>query len=680
MSLWIQGDLGRDAREALRQEWLDTNGIGGYASSTILHCHTRKYHGLLVANLKEPAGRFVLLSKFEDSIVGTDREFFLSCHKYPGTLYPREPLTLAEFRQDEYPRFTYRIGDVLLHKSIMMVSGSNTVLIRYDLDAKCPPLILRLKPLLAYRNFHDLTHDNIFLRVRTYSWGIQNGFKISPYEGMPDLFIQTSVRSEFLPSPSWYRNFEYVVEAERGYPSQEDLFLPGVFEIPLPSHASVIIAAGLEENTGSIEKEWDRELVQRRKITHRIAAMVPRKGSKEIQQARRRLLRSAEDFLIVTPEDRPAIIAGYHWFGDWGRDTLIALPGLTFCRGRPATGLAILESFAQHEHNGLLPNMFGAGARNNAYNSVDAALWFFWATQQMVRYTGDVEPVRPVLWPTMKKILRVFMEGTDYEIYMNPNGLLHAGNRLMALTWMDAIVSGVPATPRHGYPVEINALWYNAMAFTCELADRLREPIHPFDTLLPVIRNAFLKTFWIAGESYLGDVFTDEGLDPSVRPNQIFAVSLPYTPLDAEQQTGVVDKVTRELLTPYGVRTLSPRHSQYRGHYGGTPEARDAAYHQGTVWPWLLGHYGEAYLKVAPNRQQACDFLLSTISPLLFEHIQAFGLGHISEVFDGDPPHRPNGTVAQAWNTAELIRLLCLLNEPKKPHGKKQAVRGRRTK
>ena len=651
-------------KEALRLEWLETNGLGGYASSTILNCHTRRYHGLLVANLTEPSGRFVLLSKFEESIQVKDREFFLSFHKYPGVFFPLGYKYLRGFRARPAPHFTYRIGDVVIHKTVMMLQGQDGVLVRYFCERSDIPVMLRLKPFLAFRDFHSLSKENLSLRVATSK--VRNGFTISPYDGMPPLFIQTSGTSTFFPSPVWYRNFEYLIEAERGFDFHEDLFQPGILEVELQTGDSVIVSASTRELT-AIEKKWDAEEADRRKTAAQAASTAKAFEAPEDRKIVQNLLETSKSFLIKQPRrgkpGRPTVVAGYHWFVDWGRDTLISLPGLTFCAGEPDTGTAILESIGKYEQNGLLPNFFAADGTAHAYNSVDCSLWYFWAIQQMLLHTGNLESVRRFMWPVMVNIFQHFKAGTEHGIYMNEKGLLHAGDAQTQLTWMDASVDGKPVTPRCGYPVDINALWYNAICFLNELSDKFGKDRNEYAALADKIRNAFNETFWIEDGAYLGDVFHEGILDPSVRPNQILAVSLPYSPLDRERSKAVFEKVCRELLTPYGLRTLSPRDRAYQGRYSGGPAERDGAYHQGTVWPWLIGHFGEAYLKVAENRKEAGLFLLADMRGILQEHLKSAGLDFISEIFDGDPPHHPHGCIAQAWSMAEVIRLYFLLSK-----------------
>lgn len=660
LTIKIAGTSSSPYREALDLEWLETNGLGGYASSTLLNCHTRKYHGLLVATLKAPPGRYVLLSKFEDSLLGKKEEVFLSCHQYPGVFFPQE-YCLKEFHAHPYPRFVYQKDDLCVTKSIMLVRGEDTVLIRYEIVECGAPAVLRLKPFLAFRDHHALSKQNYSLHVKTYA--IRNGFMIQPYNDMPALFIQTNLRPRFFPAPIWYNNFEYPVEEERGYEWHEDLFQPGIMEIPVRKGSVVIVSASLDISHGQLKKKWLAEESERNREQREQEKIMPalkRKGDKENML---NLLRAGKQFLIETPSGRPAIIAGYHWFGDWGRDTLISLPALTFFSGRPRQGIAILCSFAEYEQRGLLPNCFSDNGKKHAYNSVDTPLWYCWAVQQMLTCTGDIRTVGSHMWPVIKKIIRNFLGGTTFNIHTDANGLLYAGARETQLTWMDATVNGKPVTPRWGYSVEINALWYNAVRFAAELAGRFGHDELSLADLASKIRRSFNETFWIQSKSYLGDVSHDGTLDDSLRPNQILAVSLPYSPLDTDQRQGVVAHVKEHLLTPFGLRTLAPADPQYQGFYRGAAVLRDMAYHQGTVWPWLLSHFGEALLKTAPDKNEARRFLHDYVRSFLRLHLPAAGVGCVSEIFDGEPPHRPNGCIAQAWSTAALIMLYVLISK-----------------
>jgi predicted glycogen debranching enzyme len=644
---------------ALTCEWLETNGAGGYASSSILQCHTRKYHGLLVANLTQPSGRYVLLSKVEDSIAVGERESFLVSHQYPGHFFAGGQLFLRRFADGTCPKFTYEIDDQSLEKEILMIRGMDSVILKYRLQKLDSPCILRLKPFFAYRSIHSLSTENTYFRGDITE--IQDGYRMTPYEGMPAMHIQLSSPSRFLPGGVWYKRFEYVEDKARGYDYQEDLFCPGVIEIPFDKKKEIYVGFSTEPFPDVLKKIWTKEQKKRVSAEERNNLLV--EAFKEDKESIRSLLKAADQLLIRTPTGRYAILAGYHWFYEWGRDTLISLPGLTFCRQCFQEGEEILKTFGEFEKYGLFPNFFAEDEKENAYNTVDASLWYFWSVQQYLKYGGDDHFVRQHLWPVMKRILKQFMAGTIYDIYMDERGLLHAGSEGTRLTWMDAAVNGLPVTPRWGYMVEINALWYNAVCFSQDLALKYDDQEFVLTDLIPRIRQSFRDTFRVNQGTYLGDVCRQGVLDDAVRPNQIFAVSLPYSPLDPSDWADVVDKVQSLLLTSCGLRTLAPGDPDYRGRYEGTMAERDGTYHQGTVWPWLWGHFGEAYLRVHHNSKKAKSFLQKQIRIFLKSHLPQAGMGCISEVFDGDPPQRPSGCISQAWSTAELIRLLTLLKD-----------------
>lgn len=641
----------QNIRKALRKEWLLTNGLGDYASSTILCCNTRKYHGLLVANLVQPPGRHVLLSTTEESVIGGGKEFILSTRKHPGVYYPRGHEYLESTVTGDWPRFTYKVGDLEVVRELALVRGRTLLLFRYTINCASPhpPLTLRIKPLLAYRSFHALTAQNPDLHVRTFP--VHNGFTIHPYDALPSLFMQAYGDFEFLPAPDWYKDAKYLVEKERGFPCTEDLFMPGAFDIKMTPGKSILLSASTEEVKEDLLDLWNEETSRRStlcQVADNILGHFVRQGSQ---------------FFVSSPQGNINILAGYPWFDAWGRDALIALPGLTFCAGRMTKGARILEFLGKTLHNGLIPNFYDNGGDNHAYNSVDAALWYVWAVQKLLHHLPDhVDWVQEHAWPVIKQIIHHYKNGTNPTIFTDEQGLLHAGDANTQLTWMDAQVDGKPVTPRYGCPVEINALWYNALAFANELGERFNEPEYCCNEFLRQFRTNFRLRFWVSkGGGYLGDCWHDGVLDTSIRPNQIFAVSLPYQVLEEDYQAFVVECVRNNLLTPYGLRTLSPANPAYKDVYEGGPAARDSAYHQGTVWPWLLGHYTEALLRTAWDTDGAARSLLDTVTPLFTTHLRQAGLGTISEVFDGSPPHRPDGCIAQAWSVSECLRLLRLI-------------------
>ncbi|GAB7024448.1 amylo-alpha-1,6-glucosidase [Salidesulfovibrio brasiliensis] len=638
-----------NTERATRKEWLDTNGIGGYASSTVINCHTRKYHGLLVAALKKPKGRFVLLSKVETSLLHDDLEFALSTNKYPGVYHPTGHQFFDGFEQGLHPSVTYRIGDMLLRKSILMVYGENTVLLSYELlEGRVSPT-LRIRPMLAYRDVHRLTQENMFLRPRTYPE--KNGRKIQPYDGMPPLYMGTNRSSEFYAGPKWHLNVEYLQERERGFKYQEDLFCPGVFDVPLKKGKPVIFAASTDP-ISNLERVRKKEVERREQEFSR---------SRDRGKHTRWLKYYSDQFLIRNASDKASVIAGYHWFGEWGRDTMIALPGLTFHSGRLPFGEEVLAAYAGMERDGLLPNYLDQSSEHLAYNSVDASLWFFWTVQEYLRAKGSRRFVTKRLLPAMKGIVAAHLDGRVPLCRLDEDGLLHAGNEHTQLTWMDAQAYGRPVTPRHGAAVEINALWYNALRFYLELAsgdDDLRERA---ERAADTLAANFMERFWNHDDNCLSDVVNERGQDHCIRPNQIFAVSLPHSMLDMERMRAVMATVESHLLTPYGLRTLSPRNPLYSPFYRGDADARDAAYHQGMVWPWLAGHFGEAMLRQSADRKETIKYLRSYLKPILKAFPKDHGIASIPELYTGNPPHRPQGTIAQAWSVAEAIRLNKLL-------------------
>ena len=636
-------------RRSLRKEWLLTNGKGDYSSSTLPCCNTRKYHGLLVANLD--MGRHVLLSATEESVLGGGKEFFFSTRKHPDVYFPRGHEYMESVSVNDWPAFTYRVADLTVTRELVLVRGRTLLLFKYSVACagEHPPLTLRVKPLLAYRHFHALTRANTDLRVRAFPQ--RDGILVHPYASLPPLHMRVKGQHEFLPAPDWCRNVEYLVEEERGFPHQEDLFMPGAFDIAMTPGTPIFMAASTEDAQEDLEALWNEETGRRTALCQAADSVFGH------------FVRQGASFMITNPQGELNVLAGYHWFDAWGRDTLIALPGLTFCAGRLTKGVRILEAVGKTLRNGLVPNCFGPNPDAHAYNSVDAALWYIWAVQKLLHHLPDHLPwVRQHAWPCIKQIIDAYATGANAHIRMDDEGLLHAGSPHTQLTWMDATVNGRPVTPRNGCPVEINALWYNALAFAEHLAGKFGEPAYVRTEFLRQLRRSFRKRFWVNRHGgYLGDVWRDGKLDDSIRPNQIFAVSLPYPVLEEDYQPFVVECVRNTLLTPYGLRTLAPDNPAYRPTYEGDGPSRDSAYHQGTVWPWLLGHYTEALLRTAWDTEGAAAGLLHTVSPLLSDHLHEAGIGSISEIFDGSPPHEPNGCISQAWSVSECIRLLRLL-------------------
>lgn len=603
----------RNLETALHREWLETNGLGGYASSTIIGLNTRRYHGLLVAATQPPVGRMVLLSKMEETLVIDGRRYDLSANRYPGVVHPRGFIYLKEFRQDPCAVFVYDVAGLEIEKSVCMAQGENTTVVRYQLRAPCPACMLELRPLIAFRDYHATTHENGVLDPRLEIDA--NCVKLAPYPGLPPLYLIHS-GADVRPAGYWYRNFEYDAERERGLDYREDLFNPCVLVFDLSREARVTITASTERQPAP--------------------AIAPSQTSV--------LMRAAKQF-IVRRDSHHSVIAGYHWFGDWGRDTMIALPGLTLATGHYEEARSILLAWAAHVDRGMLPNRFPDAGAAPEYNSVDATLWFFEAVRALLAHTGDYDFVRTHLYDVLADIIRWHERGTRYGIHVDDDGLLQAGEPGVQLTWMDAKIGERVITPRHGKPVEVQALWYNALRVMEELAPSAGGH---YRQLADRARASFIPLFWNETARCLYDVVDGGARDASIRPNQIFAVSLFHKMLPLEKAKAVVETVERHLLTPYGLRTLSPDDPQYRGRYEGDQASRDGAYHQGTVWPWLMGPFLAAYRYVHGREPaQALDALR--------KYMEQEGTGQLPEVFDGDPPHRPGGCIAQAWSIAALL-------------------------
>jgi predicted glycogen debranching enzyme len=669
-----------DPGEACSREWLETNGIGGFACSTILGLNTRRYHALLTAATKPPVGRVVLLSKVEETLMLGDRHFELSANRYKDTIHPRGYEYLASFRLDPFPVFQYRCGDVQVEKTVFLVHGENTVVIQYELtgELRGRACTLEVRPLVAFRDYHGTTHANDAIRrdvVVQRDVAAQAGMAIiTPYPGLPSLYFAHNAES-IDPAGFWFYNFEYEREQERGLDSLEDLYSPFSVRFDLAeSSPAAIVASTLQHASAQLSQLVPQ--LREREIRRR--TRIARASPSEDPFAT--LLTIAADQFIVARGDRKSVIAGYPWFGDWGRDTMISLPGLTLVTGRYDDARNILRAFARSIDRGMLPNRFPDAGEAPEYNTVDATLWMFHAVHEFLRYARDYDFIRAELYHPLVDIIAWHERGTRYGIHLDSDGLLQAGEPGVQLTWMDARVmdarvtdaagGGRPVTPRQGKPVEIQALWHNALRVMAHLASVFGDPSASarYDALAERARERFLEVFWNDATGCLYDVVTGGGgpdasgapdasgtSDASIRPNQIFAVSLPYPLLTSEQALRVIDVVEWELLTPYGLRTLSPRDPKYRGRYDGDPSSRDGAYHQGTVWPWLLGSFLTAYVKVHGGTEEARSRADHFLDPLR-AHLLEAGLGQISEVFDGDFPHRPGGCFAQAWSVAEVFR------------------------
>ena len=625
------------------KEWLETNGLGGFASSTIVGMNTRRYHGLLVAATKPPVGRLVMLSKLEETVVLGGQAFELGANRYPGATHPQGFQWLKEFRLDPYPVFVYEVGGIEIVKTVCMVHGENTTVVRYEVRGGAASRVqLELRPLIAFRDYHSTTHENVGLnREVKNEAGI---LQISPYYGLPVLYLGHNA-SAVEASGEWYRNVQYPMEQERGLDYVEDLFQPCVLRFDLTSAPATIVAA--TERRQAAEAEG---LVQSGRARRSgIVAEAPLRDDFV-----ERLTLAADQYIVARGEQK-SVIAGYHWFCDWGRDTMIALPGLTLPSGRFDVARSVLRTFAQVADRGMLPNRFPDAGEQPEFNTVDAALWFFEAVRAYLAYTGDYEFVRSEIYHVLADIIQWHIKGTRYNIKVDAAGLLNAGGPGVQLTWMDAKVGDWVVTPRRGKPVEIQALWYNALCIMGDLAQRFGDALGQkrYRSLSALTQWSFNRLFWHEAGGYLYDVVNGGPPDASLRPNQIFAVSLTHSMLNKERARGVVEVVEKNLLTPYGLRSLAASDPNYRGRYTGGPAERDSAYHQGTVWPWLMGPFLTAYIRVHDASDVARQQAEQWLKPLR-AHLDDAGLGHVSEIFDGDAPQRPAGCIAQALSLIHI--------------------------
>lgn len=643
-----------DLDQALRREWLETNGIGGFASSTIVGLDTRRYHGLLTAALRPPGDRYVLLAKLEETLVVGDRRHELSANRYPGVIHPRGFALQREFRLDPFPVFVYAVDGLVLEKTVLLVHGENSVVVTYALRREAATAAesvqLEIRPLIAFRDFHATTHENDGIdRSVALSEGVAS---ITPYHGLPTLHVAHDAQHVDT-SGDWYRSFEYDAERARGLDFREDLFQPFTLHFDLVASPSAAIVAGTERRSaGDAAALAQAERARRKALVDAIAP----------GDALERTLVAAADQYVVRRGPGKTIIAGYPWFGDWGRDTFISVRGLCLATGRLDVAREILLAWTEVVSEGMLPNRFADHGEPPEYNSVDAALWFVVAARDLLdAATAAGRPLPPVevegIWRAIEAILDGYVRGTRHRIGIDASdGLVFAGEPGVQLTWMDAKIGDWVVTPRIGKPVEIQALWLAALHAAAARTDR-------FAALLAQGRESFARRFWNASAGCLYDVVDPDGhsgaADASFRPNQILAVGgLPVTLLDPERARAVVDRVESRLWTPLGLRSLAPGEPGYVASYRGGPRERDAAYHQGTVWPWLLGPFVEAWVRVRGDTADARREARSRFLAPLEAHLIDAGLGHVSEIADADAPYEPGGCPFQAWSVGEILRIV----------------------
>jgi len=638
-----------DFIEAASREWLEANGIGGYASGTISGANTRRYHAILTAATKPPLGRITTIAKIEETLIIDGERYDLSSNQYPGKISPEGYKFITSFRLDPFPIWTYNFNGVELEKRIFMVQGENTTVCRWTMldngGHAIDKLGLEVRPLLSFVDYHHLQHEDAGFSTEFESR--LNVVSIQPYGNLPELFfIHNGAAVD--KTGCWYKNFEYAIEKERGFDYTEDLFQPFSISFTLTVPATVVVST---ERSDIV----DDDALEKNEIARR-AKLVAQAGTKN--DITKQLVLAADQF-IAKRGDGETVIAGYPWFSDWGRDTMIALSGLTLATNRPEIAKNILLEFSRHLSQGMLPNRFPDVGEEAEYNTVDATLWYFEAIRAYLDKTGDYDFVRHNLYSKLADIIYWHLRGTRYKIHVDTDGLLYAGEPGVQLTWMDAKIGDLVITPRTGKPVEIQALWYNALKTMADLAARFGDDKDKakYESMADLAKLSFNAVFWNDTETCLYDVVENGNRDASIRPNQVLAASLPHSMLDDERAGFVIEKVTSELLTPVGLRSLSPNDPKYCPVYEGSPFEPDSAYHQGTVWAWMIGPYVDAYRRVYGS-DKTTERRVTEILSGFNEHLSQAGLGQISEIFDAEPPHMPRGCFAQAWSVAEVLRVL----------------------
>ncbi len=661
MEIQFGREISGDRQSSASREWLVTNGIGGYASGTVAGLLTRCYHGLLIAALSPPLGRTLLVTKIDEvAHYGADR-IELSTNRWSdGTLTPQGFQHIEHFSLDgTSPVWQFAFADVRLEKRIWMQPGANTTYVQYTLHRASQPVRLTFNGLFNYRDHHS--------RTQGHNWQmdiapVESGVCVTAYPDATPVYLLSSMGTA-TPTHTWHYGFDLAIERDRGLVDRDDHLHGVTFDVTLEPGASVTLVASVHPHpilnshaSWQTRRDHEHTLVSR---WQNHESYPPHPQPDWVRQ----LVLAADQFIVDRPlPDNPhgkTIIAGYHWFGDWGRDTMISLPGLTLSTGRPEIARSILYTFAQYVDQGMLPNRFPDGGESPEYNTVDATLWYFEATRLYYAATDD-EDLLQALFPVLADIIDWHCRGTRYAIHLDSaDGLLYAGTPGVQLTWMDAKVGDWVVTPRVGKPVEVNVLWYNALRTMAKFARQLSKPHQEYDAIANRTLARFDR-FWHETNGYCYDVIDGpDGDDASLRPNQLFAVSLPLAAtgnghpplLSPRQQRQVVDACGQALLTSYGLRSLSANYPHYHGHYGGDQLARDGAYHQGTTWGWLLGAFAIAHMRVYGDAAAA----RSILSPMA-DHLSNHGLGSLSEIFDGDPPFNPRGCIAQAWTVAEILR------------------------
>jgi len=634
--------------EASAKEWIDTNGRGGYASSTASGANTRKYHGLLVVPHGKGGCRYVMLAKVEETIQVGDLSYELSSNRYPGVIHPEGHLLLSEFRIDPIPTYVYEVGAARLEKRVFMTHESNTVVIAYRLVGAPCKAELSVRPMIAGREFHHVVMENASVESKWKEAG-QGPLVYQAYPGVPALYWCHNA-DNVLDCRTWYGQVEYAVEASRGELCREDLFVPFSFLFTIVPGTTCALIVSSEK---SVPPATSADSLEAHERTRRTTGD---RDTTSLNSVERSLDAASNTFLLSGKNSRTGVISGYHWSGENCRDTLIAVPGLTLVTGRFDKAKEILSAVSTLFSKGMLPDRFDERTGKPSYENADAALWFIYAVHSYLSYTADYQFVQDSLYDKMIEVIERYRRGTGRGVVMDGDGLIDAGIAAIQMTWMNVTAGDEPVTPRHGKAVEVNALWYNALKIVADLAKRFGDDrMRSFVTLATVAKRSFQIRFWNTNGGYLYDCIRDGEPDDSLRPNQIFALSLPYPLFEGARAASIQARVEEELLTPFGLRTLSPHDPRYRGRYEGDATSRDGAYHQGTAWAWLLGPFITAYLRVHGRTPATIEKMRGLIEGFR-DHIRDVGLGTVSEIFDGDPPHTPRGCISKALSVAELLR------------------------
>jgi predicted glycogen debranching enzyme len=634
----------RDFERASHLEWIQSNGTGAFAMGTVAGINTRRYHSLFLTSLNPPVKRYVLLSRVEEEVEVAGVRYALGASQYPGIVDPAGYQHLQQFRLDPYPIWTYSTGPATLTKQFAMVQGRQSVMLSYTCSQRAR---LCLRVFLAFREYHSLQHKREDFDGTPRVAETCVSFK--PFAELPEMRLE-HCGGQFQPEPNWYFNNEYLRDFERGADYREDLFSPGLLSFELNPNQPAWVMATTEPLRSALTAESIAEVFQQERSRRQVRARNTFIG---------RLTAAADQFKAKRADGHDTLLAGYPWFADWGRDTMISIPGIFISRGLLEDARKMIVAFLHHLDKGLIPDRFAETGHEPQYNTADATLWMFYAVYLYEKYGGDMDFVRNAFYPKVKEIIGWHRRGTHFGIHVDASdGLLVAAHPGVQLTWMDAKTGDHVWTPRMGKPVEIEALWYNALKMAELWSTAMKDTgyAEQLRVWAGQVLQSFRAKFWNPKRNCLYDVISTDGEpDAKIRPNQIFAVSLPFPLLEQEQQRAVVSVVQKELLTPVGLRSLSPNDPDYKGRYEGDLPHRDDAYHNGTVWPYLMGPFVYAYLTAfgrSPESLQYCRRLISHFEP----ELTADGLGTLNEIYDGDPPHRPVGCVGQMWSVAEILR------------------------